>query len=57
MPWKRARVWFLRIAPGCWNFRLVLDYEQCCWCAGDKLFADITYPKLWAARWAEQADR
>ncbi len=34
-PWKRARVRFLRIAPGCWNFRLGLEDEQRCWCAGD----------------------
>ncbi len=36
LPWKRARVRFLRISPGCWNFRLGLDYEQRCRCAGDK---------------------
>ncbi len=36
LPWKRALVRFLRIGPGRWNFRLVLDYEQGCWCAGDK---------------------
>ncbi len=36
LPWKRARVRLLKIAPGCWNFRLVLDYEQRCRCAGDK---------------------
>ncbi len=35
LPWKRARVRFLRKGPGCWKCRLVLDYEQRCRCAGD----------------------
>ncbi len=35
-PWKRGLVRFLKIGPGCWNFRLVLEYEQRCRCAGDK---------------------
>ncbi len=34
--WKRGRVRLLRIAPGCWNFRLGLEDEQRCRCAGDK---------------------
>ncbi len=32
---QRARVRLLRIGLGCWNFRLVLDSEQRCRCAGD----------------------
>ena len=32
---KRSRVWFLGVAPGCWNFNLSLDCERGCWCAGD----------------------
>ncbi len=35
--YRRFRAGGYEIAPGCWNFRFVLDYEQRCWCAGDKL--------------------
>ena len=34
-PLKRVRVWFLGIAPGCWNFNLSLDCERGRWHAGD----------------------
>ena len=38
LPWKRARVRLLRIAPGRWNSRLGLEDQQCSWSAGDTRF-------------------